>query len=140
MAPFQMEGKAKVKSIVPAGKYKIHDTIAVLTDEKGNDINVNMIQHWPVKFAMTNYKQKPRPFKLLETGVRTIDTFNPIVEGGTGFILVRSEQVRLSSSMPSPSRQKPISLSSQPVVSVQTRLWRSSQSSQNSLTHILAGN
>ena len=45
-----------------------------------------MIQHWPVKFAMTNYKQKPRPFKLLETGVRTIDTFNPIVEGGTGFI------------------------------------------------------
>ncbi|MDO4824231.1 MAG: V-type ATP synthase subunit A [Bacteroidales bacterium] len=86
MAPFQMEGKAKVKSIVPAGRYKIHDTIAVLTDEKGNDINVNMIQHWPVKFAMTNYKQKPRPFKLLETGVRTIDTFNPIVEGGTGFI------------------------------------------------------
>ncbi|MCQ2077206.1 MAG: V-type ATP synthase subunit A [Bacteroidaceae bacterium] len=86
MAPFQMEGKAKVKSIVPAGQYKIKDTIAVLTDENGNDINVNMIQHWPVKFAMTNYKQKPRPFKLLETGVRTIDTFNPIVEGGTGFI------------------------------------------------------
>jgi V/A-type H+-transporting ATPase subunit A len=27
-----------------------------------------MIQHWPVKFAMTNYKSKPRPFKLLETG------------------------------------------------------------------------
>ena len=45
-----------------------------------------MVQHWPVKFAMTNYKEKPRPFKLLETGVRTIDTFNPIVEGGTGFI------------------------------------------------------
>ena len=45
-----------------------------------------MVQHWPVKFAMTNYKEKPRPFKLLETGVRTIDTMNPIVEGGTGFI------------------------------------------------------
>ena len=86
MAPFQMEGKAKVKKVAPAGSYKITDVIAVLTDEKGNDIEVNMIQHWPVKFAMTNYKQKPRPFKLLETGVRTIDTFNPIVEGGTGFI------------------------------------------------------
>ena len=86
MAPFQMEGKAKVKSIVSAGKYKVEDTIAVLVDEKGNEIKVNMIQHWPVKFAMTNYKEKPRPFKLLETGVRTIDTFNPIVEGGTGFI------------------------------------------------------
>ena len=86
MVPFQMDGKAKVKKIVAAGQYKITDVIAVLTDEKGNDIEVNMIQHWPVKFAMTNYKQKPRPFKLLETGVRTIDTFNPIVEGGTGFI------------------------------------------------------
>ncbi len=75
-----------MKKIVAAGQYKITDVIAVLTDEKGNDIEVNMIQHWPVKFAMTNYKQKPRPFKLLETGVRTIDTFNPIVEGGTGFI------------------------------------------------------
>lgn len=32
------------------------------------------------------YREKPRPFKLLETGVRVIDTANPIVEGGTGFI------------------------------------------------------
>ena len=86
MAPFQMEGKAKVKEIKPTGKYKAYDTIAVLTKEDGTDIEVNMVQHWPVKFAMTNYKEKPRPFKLLETGVRTIDTFNPIVEGGTGFI------------------------------------------------------
>ncbi len=86
MAPFQMKGTATVKSIVPKGQYKIHDVIAVLTDEQGKDINVDMVQHWPVKVAMTNYKQKPRPFKLLETGVRTIDTFNPIVEGGTGFI------------------------------------------------------
>ena len=45
-----------------------------------------MIQKWPVKKAMTNYKEKPRPYKLLETGVRVIDTMNPIVEGGTGFI------------------------------------------------------
>ncbi len=86
MAPFQMEGKARVKTIAPAGQYKITDTIAVLTKENGEELKVNMIQHWPVKYAMTNYKEKPRPFKLLETGVRTIDTFNPIVEGGTGFI------------------------------------------------------
>ena len=45
-----------------------------------------MIQKWPVKVPITLYKEKPRPFKLLETGVRTIDTLNPIVEGGTGFI------------------------------------------------------
>ena len=86
MAPFQLKGTATIKSIVSEGEYKIHDTVAVLTDEQGHDIQVDMVQHWPVKVAMTNYKQKPRPFKLLETGVRTIDTFNPITEGGTGFI------------------------------------------------------
>ena len=86
MAPFRLEGTAKVKSIVDEGDFTIDDTIAVLTDEEGKDINVTMIQKWPVKVAMTNYVEKPRPFKLLETGVRAIDTLNPITEGGTGFI------------------------------------------------------
>ena len=86
MVPFQLQGTYKVKSIVAEGEYTIEDTVAVLTDEEGKEIPVNMIQKWPVKKAMTNYKEKPRPYKLLETGVRVIDTMNPIVEGGTGFI------------------------------------------------------
>ena len=45
-----------------------------------------MQQKWPVKRPVTCYASKPRPHKLLETGVRMIDTMNPIVEGGTGFI------------------------------------------------------
>lgn len=86
MVPFQLTGTYKVKSIVTEGEYGIEDTVVVLTDKEGKDIPVNMIQKWPVKKAMTNYKEKPRPYKLLETGVRVIDTINPIVEGGTGFI------------------------------------------------------
>ena len=86
MAPIAMKGTAVVKSIVPEGEYLCNDTIAVLTAEDGTEISVTMVQKWAVKVAMTNYKEKPRPFKLLETGVRTIDTMNPIVEGGTGFI------------------------------------------------------
>ena len=86
MAPFSLEGEWTVKSIVAAGEYKITDTIAVLVNAEGEEKNINMIQKWPVRVAMSNYKEKPRPFKLLETGVRTIDTLNPIVEGGTGFI------------------------------------------------------
>ena len=86
MAPIAMKGTAVVKSIVPEGEYLCNDTIAVLTAEDGTEIPVTMVQKWAVKMAMTNYKEKPRPFKLLETGVRTIDTMNPIVEGGTGFI------------------------------------------------------
>jgi len=86
MVPFVLEDEYTVKSVVPEGEYKITDTIAVLTDYDGKDIPVNMIQKWPVKIPITAYKEKPRPFKLLETGVRTMDTLNPMVEGGTGFI------------------------------------------------------
>ena len=86
MAPFTLKGTCTVEYIADEGDYKIEDRIAVLKDEEGNLIDVNMIQRWPVKRAMKNYKEKPRPFKLLETGVRVIDTVNPIVEGGTGFI------------------------------------------------------
>ena len=45
-----------------------------------------MVQKWPVKVAIRNYVDKPRPSRQMETGVRVIDTMNPILEGGTGFI------------------------------------------------------
>lgn len=86
MVPFVMEGVYTVKSVAAAGQYKIKDTIAVITDANGNDHEINMIQKWPVKKAINVHVEKPRPFRLLETGVRIIDTANPIVEGGTGFI------------------------------------------------------
>ena len=86
MVPFVFEGEYTIKSIVKEGDYKIEDVMAVLVDEDGKEHNVTMIQKWPVKIAINVHKEKPRPFRLLETGVRTIDTANPIVEGGTGFI------------------------------------------------------
>ena len=86
MVPFTFKGTYTIKSVAPAGKYTIEQTMAVLVAEDGSAIDVNMIQRWPVKRAITCHKEKPRPYKLLETGVRTIDTANPIVEGGTGFI------------------------------------------------------
>ncbi|MCK9324647.1 MAG: V-type ATP synthase subunit A, partial [Bacteroidales bacterium] len=86
MVPFKMTGSYTLKKLMPAGSYTVLDTIAILSDDKDNDIPVTMVQKWPVKIPIKSYKEKPRPFKLLETGVRTIDTLNPIVEGGTGFI------------------------------------------------------
>jgi len=86
MVPFKLEGKFEIKWVAAADDYKVTDTIAMLTDERDNEISVTMMQKYPVKKAVTAYQNKPRPFKLLETGVRTIDTLNPIVEGGTGFI------------------------------------------------------
>lgn len=86
MVPFSFKGTYTVKSIVTAGQYNIDHTIAVLTDESGEDVPVTMVQKWPVKVAIKCYKEKPRPNKIMETGVRVIDTLNPIAEGGTGFI------------------------------------------------------
>ena len=86
MVPFAMKGNYTIKNIVDEGDYNIFTTVAVVTDREGNETEINMVQRWPVKVAITEYKEKPRPFKLLETGVRSIDTLNPIVEGGTGFI------------------------------------------------------
>lgn len=86
MVPFRFKGEYTVKQVKAAGTYKVTEVIAVLTDEKGEDHNVTMIQKWPVKVAIGGYKEKPRPYKIMETGVRCIDTLNPIAEGGTGFI------------------------------------------------------
>ncbi len=86
MVPFDYVGTGKIKSIVGAGDYTIMDTIAVVVDENGEERELNMIMRWPVKVEVGCYVNKPRPFKILETGVRTIDTLNPITEGGTGFI------------------------------------------------------
>lgn len=86
MVPFSFKGTYTVKSIAKAGEYRINDTVAVLTDADGDDVNVTMVQRWPVKVAIGAYADKPRPYKVMETGVRCIDTLNPIAEGGTGFI------------------------------------------------------
>ena len=86
MVPFIMQGKYTVKSVAKAGEYKVTDTIAVLEDKDGNEYPVTMVQKWPVKQAIRSYVEKPRPSRVMETGVRAIDTFNPLAEGGTGFI------------------------------------------------------
>ena len=86
MVPFKLEGEYTVVSVLPAGEYTIFDTIAVMKDRTGKEINVTMVQKWPVKVAIRNYVDKPRPFRQMETGVRVIDTMNPMLEGGTGFI------------------------------------------------------
>ena len=86
MVPFVMQGNYTVKSVVAAGEYKVTDTIAVIVDSDNNEYNITMVQKWPVKQAIRCFTEKPRPSRVMETGVRAIDTFNPLAEGGTGFI------------------------------------------------------
>lgn len=86
MAPFDLQRQWTVEMIVPAGQYNCFDTIATLRSQDGDTRDVNMVQHWPAKETLRIYREKHRPYKLLETGVRIFDTMYPMLEGGTGFI------------------------------------------------------
>ncbi|MBO4595232.1 MAG: V-type ATP synthase subunit A [Bacteroidales bacterium] len=86
MVPFNFKGEYTVKEVAPAGQYNVDHVIAVLEDAEGSPVDVTMTQKWPVKVAVKCYREKPRPQKIMETGLRVIDSFNPIAEGGTGFI------------------------------------------------------
>lgn len=86
MVPFKLKGEFTLKSIEGAKQFKVTDTVAVLVDANGNEVKVTMMQKWPVKVPIKVYADKPRPTKLLQTGVRVIDTMYPLTEGGTGFV------------------------------------------------------
>lgn len=81
--PFYLLGTYTVKSIVPAGSYTLKDKIAVLTDEKGKDVEIGLSFKWPVKRAINCYKERLAPTETMVTKVRLIDTFFPVSKGGT---------------------------------------------------------
>jgi len=83
MVPFVLKGAFTVKSLVPAGDYTVEDVVAVITDAAGADVEVKMMQRWPVKVPLTCYVERLAPTEPLVTSVRTIDTFFPVAIGGT---------------------------------------------------------
>jgi V/A-type H+-transporting ATPase subunit A len=86
MAPFTLEGIANIEWIAENGQFHLEDIVCKLIDEEGKSWPVTLVQKWPIKVALKAYAEKVRPFKMLPTGVRCIDSLTPIMEGGTGFI------------------------------------------------------
>jgi V/A-type H+-transporting ATPase subunit A len=86
MVPFKLSGSYIIEKLVPEGSYHLNDVLAVLTNEAKEKVEVKFWQKWPVKKTLKAYSEKVRPFAMLETGVRIIDSLIPIAEGGTGFI------------------------------------------------------
>ena len=83
MVPFKIRGKVTVESIVPASEHVVEDVIAKLKDVDGKVIEVKMYQTWPVKIPIKCYKERLRPFEPMVTQQRIIDTFFPVMRGGT---------------------------------------------------------
>ncbi|PKL41007.1 MAG: V-type ATP synthase subunit A [Candidatus Riflebacteria bacterium HGW-Riflebacteria-1] len=82
MAPFTLNGEWKVKKVAAAGKYKVEDEIAVL-EKDGETVSVNMIQRWPVRMPLGIYNERLLPTEPMVTKQRIIDTFFPVMLGGT---------------------------------------------------------
>ncbi len=83
MVPFNFLDKYTVKSIKDSGRYKLKDSIAILTDSKGKDYHVTMSFNWPVKRAIDCYEERLMPEETMVTQIRLIDTFFPVAKGGT---------------------------------------------------------
>ena len=82
MVPYGVKGTIKEIYI---GEFTVEETVCIITDEKGKDIEVTMMQKWPVRKERP-YKVKETPDSLLVTGQRVIDTFFPITKGGVAAI------------------------------------------------------
>ncbi|MFP4259388.1 MAG: V-type ATP synthase subunit A, partial [Desulfovermiculus sp.] len=83
MVPLSWSGRYTLSSIVQAGEYSIDDSVAVLTDRRGNEHEVRMLQEWPIKVPIQNYAERLRPQEPLTTKIRCIDTMFPVAKGGT---------------------------------------------------------
>ena len=82
MVPYGLKGVIKE---IFLGDFTVEETVCIITDEKGNDVNVSMMQKWPVRRERP-YRTKESPTAPLITGQRVIDTFFPITKGGVAAI------------------------------------------------------
>ena len=82
MVPPGLSGTLKS---IQSGSFTVTDTVAVLTDEKGVDHELPMMQRWPVRIARP-YAKKYVPSRPMNSGQRIIDTLFPIAKGGTAAV------------------------------------------------------
>jgi V/A-type H+-transporting ATPase subunit A len=83
LVPFGLAGVAEVADVAAAGEYTIADRIAVLRAADGEELEVAMLQRWPVKRPIRCYEERLRPTEQLVTKMRILDTFFPVAKGGT---------------------------------------------------------
>jgi len=87
LVPFSLLGTWEVVQIMPAGAYRVTDTIAVLKNpQSGLEHAVTLKQEWPVKMPVRAYDERLLPNRQLLTQCRLIDIFFPLAEGGTACI------------------------------------------------------
>ncbi len=78
-------GKSGTVKSINKGEFTVDQTVCVLTDDKGQDVELSMMQRWPVRVNRP-YAKKFVPERPLQSGQRIVDTMFPIAKGGTAAI------------------------------------------------------
>ena len=82
MIPPKMSGTVKE---ISEGEFTVEEPVAVITDKKGVEHPITLMQKWPVRKGRP-FKKKLSPDRPLVTGQRVIDSLFPIAKGGVAAI------------------------------------------------------
>ena len=80
--PYYPKGKI---SGIKDGEFTIDDKIAELAGEDGKKYDIQMMQRWPIRRSRPAQKRLQLT-DVLNTGIRIIDGFNPVMLGGTACV------------------------------------------------------
>lgn len=82
MVPYGISGEiVEIKE----GSFTVEETVCVVKNDKGETVDLTMMQRWPVRRGRP-YKEKLVPVSPLITGQRVIDTLFPISKGGVAAV------------------------------------------------------
>lgn len=82
MVPFSLYDNYTLTWVIAPGSYTIDTVVAKAKNAEGKEYAFTMVQKWPIKNALSA-GERVKPTKMMETGLRTIDTQLPIMKGGT---------------------------------------------------------
>ena len=82
MLPFSCFGKYKITWVIKSGSYPVTTVIAKGVDENGIELEFTMLQKWPIKMPLFE-GERIKPQKMMDTGLRIIDTQFSLMKGGT---------------------------------------------------------
>lgn len=82
MLPFSILEYVTITWVIEKGEYTADTVVAKAVTEAGKELSFTMIQKWPVKMAMME-GEKVKPTKMMDTGLRILDTQVPILKGGS---------------------------------------------------------
>ena len=82
MVPFTHFGQYTINWLIKPGSYTIDTVVARAVDETGAEHHFTMLQKWAVKMPLFE-GEKIKATKMMDIGLRIIDTQFPVLKGGT---------------------------------------------------------